>query len=270
MPLSDRTGSRSEAIPGDRTAVPAVAERGATPLAEYPLALAWGAVGAFFVVPLVALTLDVSKSPVVADVMVGPLAWLVILGMLALLRGRFPSRPTPWAVALGFAAVASIGWGVRTQAAAYSADRFMSQHRRGARAIGRLYDDLAAEARRRGWSDVGVFCNSIDDYLNGQIATVLTYERHGYLLHAGNTSLTVLAIPEQEVFRQIAASQFVILCHRTVPSDSFDYPFNRELDAMRPRVEAVCRRDRTEIGHYQIFGNEVRLFVRRVAPASGR
>jgi hypothetical protein len=238
-------------------------KRETTPLDTYPLSLAWAASGAFLIVPLAALTMDVSKSPVVADVMVVPLVWLVILAGLTLLRGRFPSRPTPLAFALGFAAIASIGWGVRTQVAAYSADRFMSQHRRAVQTIARLYDDMAAETRWRGWPDIGVFCNSIDDCLNGQIATVLTYERHRYLLHAGDMSMTVLAIPEEDVFRQIAASHFVILSLRPSPPGAFDYPFNQELDALRPRVEAVCQRDMTEVGHYPIFGSDVRLFVRR-------
>ena len=251
------------ASPEGHTAAPAVAERRADLLDDRPLSLAWIASGVFLIVPLVALTLDVSKSPVVAGIMVGPLVWLVILGVVTLLRGHFPSRATPLAFALGLAALASVGWGVRTQAAAYSRDRSMSRHRRDVQEVTRLYDDLSAEARKRGWSDVGVFCTSISDCLDGQLASVLAFERHGYILHAGDLTTTVLEIPEPDVFRQIAVSEFVILSRRVGPPPLYDYPFNLELEAMRPRVESACERDMIEIGRYRIYDREVRLFVRR-------
>jgi hypothetical protein len=254
------TLSAPDAIPGGDTAA---AERRSSPLDHGLLSLAWAASAAFLLAPLVVLTLDISKSPVVASIMVGPLAWGLMLGITTMLRGRFPTRPTLLAFALGLAALAAVGWGVRTQAAAYSRDRFMSQHRRDVRQIERLYDDVATESRRRGWNDVGVFCTAKTDCLDGQLATVLAFERHGQVLHAGDLTTTVLEIPEPEVFRQIAASHFVILARRLGPPPPFDYPFNKELEAMRPRVQAVCERDMTEIGRYRFYGREVRLFVRR-------
>jgi len=230
----------------------------------FPIKPAVTFIAASLLLPLAVLTADVSKSPVVADIMVAPLIWLVMLGFISLTRADQPEPiGPPCQTAFGIAAIVLLGVGITVQARSYSHTRWMSQHRRGVERITAMCDLIADQAKARGWRDIAVFNDSVTDYLNVQSVGVLTYERHGYLLQAGDQFASLLQVPDAKVFALLGSSQFAILSHRIWPAPPYDYPINLELARLHPQLEAICHRDMTTIGRYRIFDREIDVFVRR-------
>ena len=219
---------------------------------------------ACFAVPLVLLTLDVSKSPVVASILIVPLVWLVVIGLVALDQpsgsNRTGARRKCFEVAL---AIFAIVCGVRTQLSAYKHDRLMSRRYTDVNNITLMSDLMAARAKSAGWESPMVFNGDTADYLYSQVVKVLTYERHGYLLDIGDQFGTVTALPEPQVFKLLAESDFVILTQRTAPAAAYEYPFDREMARLHPALMAYCRQNLERIAEYDIFNRHVTLFMRR-------
>ena len=230
----------------------------------FPLRLALGFVTASFLIPLAILTSDVSKSPVVGGILVAPLLWVVMLGIVGLTKaGRKKEIRRFIEAALAVVAVLVVVFGLTVQARKYSQSRWMSQHRRGVQNVTALCDLIASHAKAAGWRDIAVFNDSVADYLNVQNIEVLTYERHGYILQAGDQFSSLLEVPQQQVFDLLAGSHFVILSHRVWPPPAYDYPIDLELEGLHPQLESFCRREMRQIGHYRIFDREIDVFMRR-------
>jgi hypothetical protein len=230
----------------------------------FPWRLALVFVAASLLIPLAILTSDVSKSPVVGGILVAPLLWIVMLGIVGLTKtsrqkGFRRSIETAFAVV----AVLVVAFGLTVQARKYSQNRWMSHHRRGVENVTALCDLIASHANTAGWRDIAVFNDSAADYLNVQNIEVLTYERHGYILQAGDQFSSLLEVPPQQVFDLLADSHFAILSHRVWPPPAYDYPIDVELERVHPQLEAFCRREMTQIGHYRIFDREIDVFMRR-------
>jgi hypothetical protein len=230
----------------------------------FPLRLALVFVTASLLIPLAILTSDVSKSPVVGGILVAPLLWIVMLGIVGLTKtSRQKEFRRSIETAFVVAAVLVVVFGLTVQARKYSQSRWMSHHRRGVENVTALCDLIASHAKAAGWSDIAVFNDSVADYLNVQNIEVLTYERHGYILQAGDQFSSVLEVPQQQVFDLLAGSHFAILSHRVWPPPAYDYPIDLELERLHPQLEAICRREMTQIGHYRIFDREIEVFMRR-------
>jgi hypothetical protein len=235
-------------------------------VAERRLSLAAGFafVGAAFLLPLAILTADVSKSPVVAGILVPPVLWLVMLGVAGL--GRvYGFRAIAGPAKTGFCVLAGLmmGLGIWMHARMYSQERWMSHHRRGVQNVAALCELIARKAQAAGWHDIAVFDDTEAGYLNVENIEVLTYERHGYILQVGDEIGSVLELPEKQVFALLAGSHFAILSHRVWPPPAYDYPIDLELERLHPQLEAFCHREMTQIGHYRIFDREIDVFMRR-------
>jgi hypothetical protein len=214
--------------------------------------------------PMAVLTADVSKSPVVAGIMLPPLLWLVLLGFVALTGARQKrdhGRLMEGALTVGAILLTCLGMAV--QARSVSQNRWMSHHRRDAKNITAICDQIAIRSKAAGWRDVPVFNDCITDYLDVQIVDVLTFERQGYVLQAGDLFPSVLEMPESQIFALLGSSDFAILSRRFGPPPAYDYPINRELERLHDSLEAACRQNMTEIGRYRIYDRDVQLFIRR-------
>jgi hypothetical protein len=233
------------------------------PLRGYPWRLAMLACAAFLIVPLAVLTADASKPPVVANVMVGPMVWTIILGFIIMSRESFSYRENKFPVVLPIAAFISVAVGIGNHAHGFLHDHRMSRHRPDVQQVERLYDDMALEARRRHWSQITVFNTLVAGYLNGEMPSVLTCERHGYWIESRSAVSTVLRIPEREALELAAESDFVVLARPQRANLMYQYPFNQEMQSMLPQFEDLCNRDFREVGEYRAYGEEFRLYARR-------
>jgi hypothetical protein len=230
----------------------------------FPLGLATLFITASLLLPLGILTSDVSKSPVVGGILVSPVLLLVMLGLIALTQtSRVKKLELRLEMALRALAAMMIGIGITVQARSYSHVRWMRDHRRAVERIAALCETIAAQSKENGWHDVAIFNDSAADYLNVQNVEILTFERHGYVLKAGDQFASVLAIPEPQVFELLKASRFAILTRRIYPPPPYDYPIDLELEKLHPQLEAICRREMIPIAHYRIFDRDIDLYMRR-------
>ena len=213
-------------------------------------------------VPLAVLERDQAKSPVVANVAVVPLVWAMLLAAIALARGR---RGFDWLGRWGLIAAAAVAlWSAGgTQFGHYTRRTTMSLNRAGIERLLAMYDQMADECQAMGWATPAVATDCIAaDYLAHKNLSVLAYERHGYVIDAGQSLGQLQEYPVPELFERLKRSDFVVLSGRTGPPPYFEYPFDRQMREMHPQLVEWCEQNMVALQSVHVFDRDVTLYMR--------
>ncbi|MDY3554431.1 hypothetical protein R5W24_003553 [Gemmata sp. JC717] len=222
------------ARPGTRGLVPVVA------------ALGFGA-------PFLVLNVNAVKSPVVANVLLPPLV-LAALAPLTVGRGRLASAGAVAALALGLG-------GLLEHLAAPGP--FVAAD---ARVSVKLLDDLIETRGRKGFEAPEVFNDACTHDVTGLGLQILEFERTGrWVRYPDGTP--IFAGDEEDHMRRLARCEFVVL--KGVPAGQFRYPYDEQMERMRPRLKAYCDERMEKVGEYRILGRTVTTYVRRALRAEG-
>jgi hypothetical protein len=224
------------------------------------------------VVPLLALVLYPSPSPVVAGVTVPAVVWAVVFAVM-LLSGALP-RPTPRPVATGLAILAAllVGGGLGLTFHRLSQQSWPSQYRHHEEQLLQVYDVIAQQSQQRGLTAPRIAVDHISDCLYPHVMRPSIYERHGVLLKPldlrGQMVPTLLAVTEQEALAGLRQSDFAILTTGTTYPESQLYPFERSVQQLRPSLTKVCETDFRPVGRFHIYGRDVVVYVRPASTAA--
>ncbi len=205
------------------------------------------------VVPVVVLTLDLAKSPVVAGIAVPALLWLVVLSA-AELGERAPPR---LAAVVGVIALAVAGaWHVRRLLRPPQQFVWPVEIRQE---VLRLHDAIVSVSRARGWRAPYLLGDRQRDYLPA--VRVSAYERQHVLLDVqqplGNG---VLGLTDDLVRRALASSHFLLVTEPD-PREVLSLPFDRTLRDWHRRLRDHGDRELELVGTYHV-PEEVRLYAR--------
>ena len=236
---------------------------------------AWAFVIACLMVPLGALTGDVAKSPVVADIMVAPLLWLFLLSLIALARlGRGMPSPRNVRVALSVFAAALLLDGMRVQANEYSRRTAGGSQREQVQKLLALYDRIADCAQALGWRSPTFAANSNADWAYCRSIEAMSFERHGFAL-SGDEVLadTLFARPPAEQIERLRRADFIILIRYPTDRPSpLSYPFDQQMRELEPRLRQWCDANLISIAHDRLaepFNCEVTVYVRPAVSVVG-
>jgi hypothetical protein len=242
-----------------RAAAPSCRPRSGTPAA-------WFVLGCCVLVPYALLTLDVSKTPSVAGIMLPPLLWLCLLPLLRVTDRGVPGSPASSGV-LTLLAAAAVVTGVWSQAGKARHGGFWRRQGDDVRQLTALHDALIAHCRTAGLTRPTLAVDTAHPFLNGGAFDVVARERHGTDLEVrqllGNG---VLAVGEAWVLEALRESDVVILTAGP-PLGERCYPFHQEVEALRPRMREFCEKNRVLVKEFPVAGSLLRLYVR---PASAR
>lgn len=227
----------------------------AAPTDRAPSGKAFAFVAAAAMLPIAVLSLDAHKSPVVADVAVAPL--VVLLAMIA---GRLIRRQ---AVLRG-AALLVLVMGGASFFRSLNRPTPLSRHPDEMNQLDRLYDRIArgAEAHRRG-ETVLLATDCTADYLYCDAVAVMIYERHHVLPGVNELIAGIFERPEDQVLASLRQADFVFLTTRTGRAPRFEYPFDREMERLHPRLQQFCRQHLIEIDHSRVIDRDVTLLASR-------
>jgi hypothetical protein len=211
-------------------------------------------------IPLVCLTLDLHRSPVVGGIVLAPVLLLAVLPLMAWSRR---TRTVPGsagafaATALGAVGIIAGGF---FHLSAYASHWRMTMQQGDNERLLELHDTIARIVIRDNIRRPMVSVTSLTDYLPHRISAVLMYERHGVQRTFEAQLGGFLDVPEEEVFTLLDASDFILLS----PPLSALTPFEKQMAALLPKVRAYCDEHFVYVGTYRFFGDEVRLYTRAV------
>jgi hypothetical protein len=220
------------------------------------------ALGAAVLAPIAILTLNISKSPVVGDIVVVP----IVLAMVLFGASVWP-RPTPlnrrplWtarlpaaAMALGLTAFAVRGLSSKDLAPRLDLDR-----------INRLAETIAKYAADNNLDRLTMSTDRVVDYDNAIIPELFSIERFHRKLEVdglfGHGAYGIFATPRDEALRLFARSDVIVLTD-SVTDRSYPFPINTKISEYWDEIWQQTNRDHELIYSTEILGIPYRVFVR--------
>jgi hypothetical protein len=226
---------------------------------RYPPGPAFGFVLSCLLVPLAALTWDVDKNAAVGSVLVGPLLWLAILPAL---RVQIPpGDKVRVRAAIGMAG-ASLAAAMTMQCLFSRRHSDFTRHRPQVTSVLDLYERIGTLSRARHLDNPTIANDSFADYLFPSAINVMTYERHGYLLHAHEVLATdVVAKSPAQIAASFERCDFALITRRFTPK-RIENPFEESIETARAQFEGYCNHNLVRVEQIRAMERDVTLFAR--------
>jgi hypothetical protein len=229
---------------------------GCDPARQLPVRPALAMLALALAVPLAALSADLHCSPIVANIMLVPLLWLVLIPVL--LAGSCATLAPAAESGLAILAALALTTGGWVQLVLYGQHSMMSWQRADNERLLELHDRVARAVLEYNLDQPHFSLTANPDYLPGRISEVLLYERHG--VH--RTFVPQLGgfydFSERDTLNELDASDFVILAR---PQEART-PFEKAMRELLPRLRAYCAKHFVHLGTYHLFGDDVELYTR--------
>jgi len=233
----------------------------------------WVFVMACLFVPLAALMADRAKSPVVADVMVGPLIWITLASAIGIAGIGRTSRRSPlmrWG--LSTLAIVLVSDGLRYQADHFATHASASGDRAQIEKLLNLEDRIARAADAMGWKTPNFAVDRISDSINFKVFEVMAFERLGESFDGREVLAdSVLARGPDEEINRLHLADFVLLTEQ-FPEGTLAYPFDRSMRQLHPELYSWCRQNLIEVDHERLgppFNYDVTVFLRPAVRVNG-
>ncbi len=215
--------------------------------------------------PWFVLTLDESKSPVVAGVL-GPPCVLLLISLVAGLTRRWragSASGTPVALASTWwsvAAAVTLVLGSANWLNHLARQWQYSSRRPSVEQIGALYDLLGDEAPRRGLTAPRIATDVMYDWLVPSTINVSLFERSGRWLGAHpSLGFSMFAISREEVFSELAKADIALIT--TFPKEG-PYPFYASIRPLGAEINAWCVAHLVRSRTFRIDDGEVTVYFR--------
>jgi hypothetical protein len=219
-----------------------------------------------FLVPLGVLTADAAKSPVVGDILVTPLIWLVLLGVVLSVRPYAFGESAPWAgPAFSGLAGLAILFGCGLHFTHYTQRWAFTERRADAEEVLRLHDRIFETCQEYGWEEPTIAYTCTKDFLGPPVTSVLGYERHGILRKVRTKLCSIFSVTEAEALKEVKASDLVIVS----PAKRSTFPFDQDMLAHIPALLRYCDQNMVRLRTTRIFDDEVILFARIAVRTEG-
>jgi hypothetical protein len=207
----------------------------------------------WMVSPLAILTLDESKSAVVASVAVTP---AVLLGVYVLCRVQAAGK---WLIT-----TAALLAGMTIMADAEGRKFFPPRQASPIKALFTMYKDLAAYCEYFELREIGVATDRTADYFSGRVAAFNMFERTG--LRVRSKELLAHDILEQSPREAEGAAQRADVAMVTLdPLERVQrslFPFDRSANRWQASYQAIIARDMIPLGKVSMPGHDFQIFVR--------
>jgi hypothetical protein len=231
---------------------------------------------ASFLTPLLVLTSDQSKSPVVGGILLGPLLLAIVIA-IALLAGTNGEKRPHGSIRLGLIVIAIfVGW----RGAAYAQARFAEHtgliiYRPQIGKLDRLYGRMASAAVGMDWPAPSTGFDSSWDGMNYKAFEVLAFERQHQMLRPGEVlGNSIFARPPQEEQKLLQSADLTVLTESPPPPPgAFEYPADKALRELKPQFFDWCRRNCVQLDRVQFqppVPITVTLFIRPAVKVHGR
>lgn len=210
--------------------------------------------------PLLALTFDLSKSGIVAGIMVPPIFWLVFwifihaLGKQPWLGWRKDVIPALSAIIISLGIINY----------AYYFVKHDQLYERGLDQITKMYDDIGSYFYTVQKEQINFAADQVNDYLNLNVLTVLFYEKHNILLNSRMTLGTTLFALNLEQALEALQESDVFIANLNDYEREDAYPFNVSIRSIRPQLKEYAERVFISLGDYDFKGSTYRVYIRPI------
>jgi len=211
------------------------------------------------IAPLIVLTADELKSPVVAGIVTPAIVWLacwILLKQITTHHGK-TTKTKPW---LSVLSVTILLLGLYSQTHYYFAPGPF-QGREDMLTVNKMYIDIGDYAVSKGWYSPHISADSLEDYLAaGNLLTIIYYENKSiYLNSISENPTSIFSASLEKVMGGLKRSDFVIISDS--PRKGFTYPYDDSINMMRPAIREYLNKNYLLMNQYRINSQTYSLYV---------
>ena len=220
----------------------------------------WGAGFIFFllslIMPLIILTIDVSKSRVVGSIMVMPILWLIMWCYLYLDRQLKDKNNV-----LNIMAFLILIIGFSHQIIKFHQNNI--GEKKGLKTITSMYLDVGDYATKHHWTSINLSVDQVCDYFSGSAIEAVYYEIRGKIIPVKIQQLgrSIFAIEKNEVVDSLKNSN-VIMMNLNEYTNTVAYPFNITINRYKSLMKKYTASNFHRLGDYQFMNSTYRVFVK--------
>lgn len=235
----------------------------ATPWLKNPVLLQLSFLICAILIPLAALTSDISKSPVVGSIVDIPVA-LLIVQIIAALTENLPEALSP-ILCVATAVMFVIGaFKILDKGTKHS---LTYTYKPQIEHLVAADDWMAKFAVEHDWTKPKLSCDAISGWFNNGVINCLAYEHFSAMLEfellLGDT---INKISEPLAMKYLADSDFVIL---TDPYRISGYPFTEGIAEYWPDIKSWCDQNLVHVQTFKFINQSLILYVRPTAVMEG-
>jgi hypothetical protein len=234
-----------------------------TSLISHPLVLQALFLVCAILAPLTALTMDISKSPVVGSIVGIPVALLVVQIIAALTE----NLPADLSRVLGVVAALMFAIGAFKILDKGVTHSFANQFRPSIDRLVQASDYMVKFSADHGWDAPYFSCDTISGWYNNGTLNCIAYEHYAKLmdfrLMLGNV---IYQIDRATAMSDVANSDFVLLSD---PYSISGYPFTESIAKYWPDLKAWCDQNMMAVDSFPFIGQILHLYVRPTAIVQG-
>lgn len=208
-------------------------------------------------IPLIILTIDQSKSPVVGSIIIPPLLWFIIC--VAISNDEDHHRSTLIKLALRMLAIVFFGYGCLNYFLNFSGLNTAAPQ---ASELNKMYDDIGNYIDKCGLKNPLISSDQIIDYLAAPTINALYFEKHHHFLNLANTSLggSIFAITKKQLDDNFKKTNFYITNLNNYPKSTL--PANASLNKFSSLLKQQADNQMIVLGEYSFNGSIYRLYAR--------
>lgn len=216
-------------------------------------------------IPIIILTMDISKSGIVAEIALVPFLFLIICIFAWMYEKIACYSPSKANKAISFFAIFFLMIGLVLFVEHSTKQRGKHHHDTDSlQNISTFINDIGNYANFLKWSTINVASDQLKDYLNAPIAS-LYYESHGTLFKVaplclgGNNGVVTEA--KEHAIQDLKNADVYISNLRDYTPDKI-FPFERSIQAFRPLLRQIAEKTMIRLGDYYILNSMYRVYVR--------
>ena len=230
---------------------------------------------ATIVTPLIVLTLNMTKSRVVGDIVAAPVAFIALLAVL-----RIGGETIPWThryamshVACVILAAVSMSFGVWNYLSHLSGHGPFHNRRTEVEGLMKVYDFIGQYVETSSWKrNPTISFNMIGDTMSALTISVVQFERRPLLLHMERLlPHSIMGEDRNEVFKQLEQTDILLLGDTSKRFGLNEhYPFNNTVTPLSGDIEQWARQHLVSLVSVpSVEGRGYRLYVRPAMRVSG-
>lgn len=213
-----------------------------------------------FLLPLLILTANTAKSPVVANTLVMPVILLFSLLFVILFFRKQSTKLDELKMAV---VMIIILFGSSRQLKGYMNHGIFANRSYDVKQIVKMYCDIGSYLEKIDNRQPYLSTNYASEFLSNNVLMPVVYEQQGVILRAyGMLGHSIFAISQDEALRQIDGSDIVVLMDQIPEKIGLPYPFYDSIRKIKPAIDDKVNKEFQLLNRYSLRNNGLTVFVR--------
>jgi len=221
---------------------------------------------ASILIPLLILTIDLSKSPVVIGIITIPIILLTVWLTYLVQQKNPDNKLLNSFIVLMTLIIFCLGAKNFTQ---FMLTPKHAHYYQELREISKMYEDIGNFMQQHQQKPILYSADQTRGYIIPQVLTTLYYEKHHILLEVYPTKLsnTIYSISKEDAEEGLKNSNVFILNTGAYPPMMSDYPFYIAMNALKPQLIQIAKKEMVWLGDYPFYSSIFRVYVKTTTGA---